>query len=413
MGFGSLIKRAFSGVREWDRRNMYGSDYKEKAAALAQLNELNVKAKLLENQDKFERIQQMRAEMAQRNADRENQQVGAAFEGAVKLGSSLDPTPIPGFVSPVNPNVSADEVDPTNILHSPGEGTIEPELPSHIKSRLRPEDQGVLGMAIRTGRERRKLLESQQNRLFDANIGTKELQDDATQALINQRNAAADKARGLTGGGGGGGVPANDDDVSLLLNGGTADKISMKTRSAAVAAARAQGGMDGTGFVPMNGLQQNKYLDMRDLFTKVSRLGVLLDDPEVASKLGPGKGSVIGFAKEWPGVGQSTKVKEAFDLMKDLSDAELRNRSGAAISPGEYNRIVGFTIDWTKQADSNKTNLKRMYSTLSEILRSYGATNLSARRGVPKQAPAQAAPDAGGLPAGWEIGPDGVARRKQ
>jgi hypothetical protein len=163
---------------------------------------------------------------------------------------------------------------------------------------------------------------------------------------------------------------------ALLLGGGTADKIPIGERAAAVAEAKASGGVDGTGFVPMNNQQQFKFTDFMDLRAKALRLRTLLANPEVVAQLGPAMGRWTGLTKELPGIGQSTIVKEAFDLFKNLSDIELRRRSGAAISPGEYSRIVGFTVDPTKQADSNLTNLYQMLATLNNALRIMGAERL-------------------------------------
>lgn len=168
----------------------------------------------------------------------------------------------------------------------------------------------------------------------------------------------------------------NKDDVSFLMNGGTAEKLPISARAAAVAEAKKSGGVDGTGFVPMSGQQQNKFNDLMDLRNKAVRLSELLSNPEVSSRLGPLIGRVTDWTKELPGVGQDTTVKEAFDLFKDLSDSELRKRSGAAISPGEYQRILGFTVASSKQPDSNKTNLNRMISTLTRDLKTLGADKL-------------------------------------
>jgi hypothetical protein len=176
-----------------------------------------------------------------------------------------------------------------------------------------------------------------------------------------------------------GGTPdpaATSQNSALLLGGGTADKIPIKERAAAVAEAKASGGVDGTGFVPMNNQQQFKFTDFMDLRSKALRLHKLLSNPEVVAQLGPLQGRWTGLTKELPGIGQSTTVKEAFDLFKNLSDIELRRRSGAAISPGEYSRIVGFTVDPTKQADSNLTNLNQMLATLNNALRVMGAERL-------------------------------------
>lgn len=202
------------------------------------------------------------------------------------------------------------------------------------------------------------------------------------------------------------------DEAKMLLTGGTADKIPIRGRAAAVAAAKASGGVDGTGFVPMNNQQQTKYQDFMDLRSKALRLRELMADDEVASSLGPGMGRYVDFTKELPMLGASTKVKEAFDLFKDLSDAELRKRSGAAISPGEYARITGFTVAPVKQKDSNLTNLNRMIGVLENSLRTIGADRLPASvEGGPKRISSDADYDA--LPSGAQfIGPDGKLRQK-
>lgn len=183
---------------------------------------------------------------------------------------------------------------------------------------------------------------------------------------------AAAKARAEASGGGSG----DNENVSFLMSGGTAEKLPIKVRAQAVAEAKKSGGVDGTGFVPMNGQQQTKFNDFRDLLGKAERLEQLLSDPEVASRLGPFMGRAVDFTKEWPIIGQDTTVKEAFDLFKDLSDSELRKRSGAAISPNEYERITGFTVDSSKQPDSNKTNLTRMIGSLKKSLGSLGADRI-------------------------------------
>lgn len=174
----------------------------------------------------------------------------------------------------------------------------------------------------------------------------------------------------------------SDTDAAFLLQGGTADKLPAGTRSAAVAAAKASGGLEGTGFVPMTGAAQLKFNDFRDLHAKALRLyEILTKHPELGSKLGPVAGRYVGATKELGlGLGQDTLTKEAFDLFKDLSDVELRRRSGAAISPGEYARITGFTVDPTKQLDSNLTNLNRMIDVLEGDLGTLGVTNLPHRQ---------------------------------
>lgn len=163
--------------------------------------------------------------------------------------------------------------------------------------------------------------------------------------------------------------------ASQLLNGNTAQKIPARVAPAAIAEARKRGGLDGTGFVPENDKQLAKYLDLNDLKRKATRLQSLLDDPEVVSKLGPWTGAVVDWSKESGLIGQSTIVKEAFDLMKDLSDTELRRRSQSQTSEKESDRIIGFTISPKKLADSNKTNIKNMLTSINRVLRGIGAVN--------------------------------------
>ena len=186
----------------------------------------------------------------------------------------------------------------------------------------------------------------------------------------------------LTAGGSAGG----DENASFLLQGGTADKVPIKARTAAVEAARASGGLDGTGFVPTSQAQLNKYSDLMDLRSRGKRLEKLLDDPEVQAKLGPVAGRFTAGTKEW--MGASAKVKEAFDLLENFSDTELRKRSGAAISPGEYDRITGFTVSGVKQPDSNLTNLRSMLKEIDSGLKRQGVQRFQDETSAPTERPA-------------------------
>lgn len=174
-----------------------------------------------------------------------------------------------------------------------------------------------------------------------------------------------------------------EDAVQNLMTGNTADKVSIKVRDRARAEARKRGGVDGTGFVPANTTQQAAFTELRDLEKKAARLEELLKDPEITSKLGPGMGSWTSLTKELPLIGANTKVKEAFDLMANLSDTVLRERTGAAASVPEYNRIIGFGVSPTKQPDSNITNLKQMRQATQEALKNMGAT--SQEKGTPSR----------------------------
>jgi hypothetical protein len=88
LGLGDLLKRALGAVGEFDRKVVYGPDYKQRGEALAELNELTLRGKLLENQGKFERLQELKRE-AETNA----------FKQATVLGAAQDTTPIPGMVA--------------------------------------------------------------------------------------------------------------------------------------------------------------------------------------------------------------------------------------------------------------------------------------------------------------------------
>ena len=164
--------------------------------------------------------------------------------------------------------------------------------------------------------------------------------------------------------------------VSNLLSGSTADQLGVGVRQAAVAEAKARGGIEGTGFVPMNAGQQKDFSNFMDLRSKAVRLKTLMEEhpEEIAKLLGPIMGRANDLTKELPFIGQPTYIKEAFDLYKDLSDTELRKRSGAAISPNEYERITGFTVSPTKQYDSNMTNLNRLLGAINNNLGILGAT---------------------------------------
>lgn len=287
------------------------------------------------------------------------------------LGMRGPTTSLPGQHAPVTFDMSA---------FGGGQETVTPESASSISRRAvsqrLAEAEAVGGVKQRldraplpVGREAAGALGVKPGEFSptDLAILTKAMQEkEAT------RRASIQKAAQATG--------SNEDDVAMLLQGGTADKLPIKVRSGAVAAAKASGGVDGTGFVPMNTLQQQKYTDFSDLRSKAVRLKALISDKEVASKLGPIAGRVVGMTKEMSVIGQNAKVKEAFDLLRDLSDTELRKRSGAAISPGEYSRITGFTVDPNKQADSNMTNLKRMLASIEDALENIGAVNLPGGR---------------------------------
>lgn len=339
--------------------------------------------------EEFESDKQFKEQGIKRQAEIDrlaaaNQQIAhklALFK--LKEGTEPAPTDVPG-VGGRGPTVSLPgQHAPVMFDMSAFGGGVEsitPESASSISRRAvqqkLAEAKGVRGVAnepLPVGQDAAKALGVKPGEFAptDIEILTKAMQEkaDTSRAVILARIKEASQSTG-----------ANENDVALLLQGGTADKLPIKARSAAVAGAKASGGVDGTGFVPMNTLQQQKYTDFTDLRNKAQRLKVLINDEEVAKKLGPFMGRIVDKTKEMSLIGQSTKVKEAFDLLRDLSDTELRKRSGAAISPGEYDRITGFTVDPRKQQDSNKTNLKKMLSAIEDALENIGAVNLPGGR---------------------------------
>lgn len=416
MGVGSLLKRALSGIQEFDRRAMYGPNYKEKAAALAQLNELNVKAKLLENQDKFERIQQMRAEFKTRTAQQENAQSGAAFGEGVKLGSSLDPTPISGFVSPTNPDASIDEVDPENVLHSPGEGMVEPELPSFIKSRIRPEDRGVLGAAIQAGRGRRRKAEQQQEQLFDANLGVKRLQDDATQALINQRNAS-----------GGGGrqkrVRSSTQGFQMGPDGKPVFGTNVVFDDEVVFRPYEGSSRPLYGTEPTQ-TDRNAIIGAGTSYSDLDKVISNFEKADAAGLLGPITGRFQEFNAKMLGGEGIAGFGRLSDDQRVLLQSIDRAKTLAAFAEGGK-QLTGTEKEYfdTNYPRLSNTAGPKTFIRLARELQAAIRRGADKRRSLmsPQRQPTDqqmqdvfSTPgDSPALPPGWEIGPDGVMRRKQ
>lgn len=167
--------------------------------------------------------------------------------------------------------------------------------------------------------------------------------------------------------------------VSAVLNGSTLSTLPKSIQAKVADEARKQGGINGTGFVPENQKALERFNLFTTLYSQSERLDTLLKDPEVQAAIGGmGRGAISNFTKEFPEGfgGASTKVKEAFDLMANFSDTELRKRSGAQISQQEYERLRQFTLSHTKQADSNLTNLRHMTGWLKDNMRSMGIRRL-------------------------------------
>ena len=96
---------------------------------------------------------------------------------------------------------------------------------------------------------------------------------------------------------------------------------------------------------------QGKGITLAGIVADAKELNDLLADPEVQAAVGPVAGrwaQARGTVMSLPG-----SVRRALQLMTSLSDTELRKRSGAAISPGEMQRILKFATDPNKPLDHN------------------------------------------------------------
>src|SRR3990170_724885 len=96
---------------------------------------------------------------------------------------------------------------------------------------------------------------------------------------------------------------------------------------------------------------QAKGITLAGIVADAKELNDLLADPEVQAAVGPVAGrwaQARGTVMSLPG-----SVRRALQLMTSLSDTELRKRSGAAISPGEMQRILKFATDPNKPLDHN------------------------------------------------------------
>jgi len=161
---------------------------------------------------------------------------------------------------------------------------------------------------------------------------------------------------------------------SVTKSGGTlVGEVPQKLRSTVRAAAVAAGGIDGTGFVPDTEKDLDKFNFLMEYRSKMLRLNDLLRNPNVAKKVGFFMGRVTDWTKEMELPGADPEVIEAFDLMKDLSDTVLRQRSGQASAIKEADRIVGFSISPKKSLAANQQNLIGMINATHSVLSSIGA----------------------------------------
>lgn len=185
MGVISVLKNALGAVGDFDQRMSYGPKYKEKMAVLSRLNEIEMRGKLLENEDKFARIQKMRQDIAQQ----ERQQRAAAFKAAQQFGAAQDSTVDPAFVGP--------RLDEADLPNPTEEGFVQPTIPSFLAEDVDPQDQEALLRATVQARGQRRQGEDRALKLFSSQLK-------ASDALAEQRESSADKNDRWTGGGAGG-----------------------------------------------------------------------------------------------------------------------------------------------------------------------------------------------------------------
>ena len=184
-----------------------------------------------------------------------------------------------------------------------------------------------------------------------------------------------------------------------LRTGTTSDAITTTkdARRKAISWAKEHGGVryEGldTGFVPQNRQHQDYFMDWMDLRKKAVRLKELLSKPEVAQNFGVATGWAIEKTRGLPQIsipgvgnygGSSDEVNEAFDLIANLSDKELRVRSKSQTSEKEFKRITGFLIHHTKRASVNLQNLDNMLNTVTANLRTIGVDHLPDSPDSPK-----------------------------
>jgi hypothetical protein len=308
VGLTSILKRALGAVGEFDRKVVYGPDYKQRGEALAELNELTLRGKLLENQGKFERLQELKRE-AETNA----------FKQATTLGAAQDPTPIPGMVSPANPDANIEDIDPQNILHRPGEGVQEPPLPSSITSAIRSEDHPALQSAIRAARGTRRTSERQRDELFESKLAT-------DRALAEQRESAADKNDRWVAGGSGGGRAKARFSNNAVRNGPDGKPIygrEIVFDDGTVTFVPSQdGAMPLYGASPNSG-EANDLKGMAGSYQDLDKVIADWSKADAAGLLGPFKGNAAQFSSKYlGGVGLSEEQRvlmQSIDRAKTLA----------------------------------------------------------------------------------------------
>jgi len=153
--------------------------------------------------------------------------------------------------------------------------------------------------------------------------------------------------------------------VQSLLNGIPLQQIRAQVKTTAENEARRRGGVDGEGGLYDTPKTKEMDIEYSDIISKATQLTALLKDKEVRGYIGPLSTRATEFARGMPEIPFLTpkipdKVNKAIALMNDLSDAKLRERSGAAISPKEFERIIKFAADPTARISVTLSNLESM-----------------------------------------------------
>lgn len=153
----------------------------------------------------------------------------------------------------------------------------------------------------------------------------------------------------------------------------TLAQVPLAYRGEASRKAKEAGGVDNLGVVYSDPKQRDKVTDLRELANKGKELRSLLQDPDVASWFGKGRGLVGQALQDWFNAAPEN-VRRAYTLAADLSDKTLRARSGAQINEQEYKRIMRFTADPNAPADKNITNLDNMMNYIGQQLNNLTGT---------------------------------------
>lgn len=316
MGILSGLKSALSKLGDFDRRMSYGPDYDAKARVLASLNDLKTQGTVLDNEAKFQRIQQIRAEMANSQQDRTAEGIGRA----VKLGSVLPTKQDAGFVGP--------RLEDAGLPNTGGEGLVEDTTPLDLFG-IPENARGTVMAATRQARGARE----GEERYIEQKRGEEKQTADANQLL---HQAQAQKA--LRPPAAGGGIKAAPDyytTVEWMDENGVQHKRRMKSSEAAA-----------MGEVVTGGSGERK--DVQQLTSDIAMAKSLGDNfkPEYA---GYDHNAMQGIRESAPGFMNDLGLVDAPDPEfaewrannKRLNNVIIKNLSGAQVTSSEYPRITG------------------------------------------------------------------------